>query len=814
MSESKKADKAARDERALIDGAMKRLERCISADKDNRSAAIDDLNFCNGEQWDPAEKKRRSDAGRPALQFNFLQKFVNQVVGDMLENSPSVKVRPEDTKADIEIAKIRQGLISNIEFVSNFPDIKTYASRQLVSSGYGAWRILTRYTEDNPFIQEIYIEGVRNPFLVYMDPDAKDKFGADAKYGFILEKMERDVFEERYSKGQWPGDTLKTGLGMASEKNWYDGSTVVVAEYFCVESEKVMMIQLEDGSAVTEEQFAERKKEWQEKNDTLLAKIVPSAVQAPGLPPGASQGPPPPQGVPQMPGGAPQMALPGPSMQGQMTPPGPPLAQGASPNLLVAGAEALGAEPKVVKKRETEKSVVKHRVLTCMEILDGGIEGHAFPGKFVPIVLVKGPELNIEGKNHVYSLIRHAKDPQKLANYWQTSAAEMIALAPKSPWLGTARQFEGYEGDYAKANTENFPFLKYNPDPDTPGAPQRINPQTPPVAIFEMIRMSEDSIKSVIGMFNADVGAPGSEQTGKAIMARQRPGDIGTSDFSNAIAAAVLHTGRIINEMIPAVYDSERDVRVRHKDETETFVPVNTTVGSAMKAVKDNPELYRGMDPAKLHKLAMTNGRHAKLNDMTSGKYGVVITTGPSYATQRMESSQALLQLMQSAPQQMANALDLVVRNLDFKDSEELEMRLRAPLLAQGIVKPKPGEQPPPSPPPNPAVIKAQAEMGKSQAQTQIAQIRLAQENARLEEQRVRTQIALIELQTVAGDKNIDSTLRLVEAERKHALEAERIRLERERLEHQRIKDGSDIALRASEQFHARQKQGGNVQNA
>lgn len=779
--------KTTKKEQEILDAAIKRLDCCVKADAHNRIAAIDDLNFCNGEQWDAKEKKRRDDMGRPALQFNYLPKFIDQVVGDALHNSPQIKIRPVDSKADINIAKIRQGIISNIEYLSNSKSIYGYGGRQQVSCGYGAWRVLTRYTDDNPFVQEAYIESIRNPFLVYLDPDSKDQFYADAKYGFVMEKMTKERFKEAYPRAQWPSDNFTLGEGLASE-HWYDSDTLTVAEYFTKEYETTTMLQLENGDVVSEEEFTNLSDKWREKNESLLAKIVPAAAAAlpPGPTPGVPPGPPPPQGMP--------------PMAGREQQPGrPPM-----PDPLAVGVDQLGPEPKVAMKRDTERCIIRHRTITCLEILDGGTEGNRFPGKFIPIVLVKGKELNIEGKNYVYSLIRHAKDPQKMANYWMSAGAEVIALAPKTPWVGTAKQFEGYEKDYAAAGVENFPFLKYNADPDAQGPPQRNSPAQPPIAIFEMMRKSEDSIKSVIGMFNADVGAPGSEQTGAAINARQRPGDIATYEFSVNMAGAVAHTGRILNDMIPEVYDSERDVRLRNIDETESFMPVNTTVGAAMRAVKSRPEIY-GLDPARLTQMVAKEGRNAKFNDITVGKYDVVVSTGPSYATQRQESAQALLQLVQSVPEQMAVALDLIVRNMDFKDSDELESRLRKPLLSSGMVKPKPGEVVPPAQP-DPKIIEAQAEMAKIQSHTQIAQVRLEQEKAKLEQQKVRLAMEIAWLQSETGKKDISTVTGLIESERKHELEAERIRLERERLDHQRQKDHNDVALRASEQFHARQK--------
>ena len=116
----------------------------------------------------------------------------------MRHNRARIKVRPVDSAGDVNIAKIRTGLISNIEYLSNAEAIYDYAGEMATSCGYGAWRVLTRYTEENPFLQEVYLERIKNPFLVYMDSSAKSEVYADARYGFVLEKVTREEFEERF----------------------------------------------------------------------------------------------------------------------------------------------------------------------------------------------------------------------------------------------------------------------------------------------------------------------------------------------------------------------------------------------------------------------------------------------------------------------------------------------------------------------------------------------------------------------------------------------------------------------------------------
>ena len=128
------------------------------------------------------------------------------------------------------------------------------------------------------------------------------------------------------------------------------------------------------------------------------------------------------------------------------------------------------------------------------------------------------------------SLIRDAKDPQRLLNFWVTDSAEIVDMIPKAPWIGTARQFEGYEQDYAAANAENFPFLKYNIDQGAP-PPSRVGTAAPPVAVFEQIGQAKQAIRDTIGMFGSDMGDRGPELSGKAILQRQKPGDVGTFAF-------------------------------------------------------------------------------------------------------------------------------------------------------------------------------------------------------------------------------------------------------------------------------------------
>ena len=331
------------------------------------------------------------------------------------------------------------------------------------------------------------------------------------------------------------------------------------------------------------------------------------------------------------------------------------------------------------------------------------LEGEDFPGEYIPLIMVLGITLNVEGKTYVKGLIRDARDAQKLVNYYESALAEVIALAPKAPWVMTPKQVEGFEEDYKHANVKNNPFLLYNQDIENGVAappPMRQSPGAPPVALFQQAARATDNLKRIIGMFGADVGEAGPERTGAAVWAKQKPGDISTYVYAYKLNRAIEYSAKVMNGMISQIIDTERDVRLRDIDDTEKVVPVNTTVERAMDKLKSAPHLYKGLNPLPLTQAYQRGDEKAKFNDLTAGKYEVIVTVGPSYATARQESSAQLLSLINAVPAIGKVGGDIIVEGIDGVQSERLAARLRK-TLPQGMVELREGEVPfkPPMPP-------------------------------------------------------------------------------------------------------------------
>ena len=712
----------------LLELAKKRLKRCLEADQHNRLAAIEDLKFSIGiDQWDPADKQRRSQRGRPTIQINLLPKYIKQVTGEMRQSRGRVDVKPVDSRADVHLAHVRKGIIHNIEYLSNAESIYDQAGKMCVTCGYGAWRINTRETEEDPFVQEIYMEYIKNPFQVYLDPAAKDPMGADSEYGFVLRKISRDEFKEEYPDFEPPGNMLETNVGLSNE-NWYDKENVTVAQYYVRKKVTKKMWRMKDGQILTEEEVEKVHKAWDERK-----KAIDMAIQE------AQQKMAQQQAMQQT--GQPPMEQPGNQPMGGQPPQGPPPAQGIPPSGQPPQGQPpqeipdeMEPRPEVKKTAESYTWKVTSYKITAADIL----KEEEVPGRYIPLVLVKGEETNIEGKPYNEGLIRQAKDPQKLFNYWTTSAAETVALAPKAPWIGTAKQFEGYEDDYKNANVENFPMLYYNSDGDAP-PPQRQHAADPPVAIFTQIAQAQENIRQTIGMYKADVGEDTPERTGAAVTRKQIPGDTATYIYPDNLRKAREHSGKIILWMIPEIYDSERDVRLRDVDDAETTVPINTPAGAALKMITQYPERFTGMDINELKNFIKDKGRDEIYLDMSVGKYDLVVTSGPNFATERQETSESMQRIVAAYPDLMKIGGDIIMGNMDIKDADKLASRMEKVLPLQ-LREQKEGEPPPQAMPPPPQVqlmiektntekIKQQ----KEQLKTKVEMIKLFKETKETE---------------------------------------------------------------------------------
>jgi hypothetical protein len=310
------------------------------------------------------------------------------------------------------------------------------------------------------------------------------------------------------------------------------------------------------------------------------------------------------------------------------------------------------------RSRESDRVKIKYCKINGYEIL----EERDWAGKYIPVVRIVGNEFEVDGRLYVSGLVRNAKDAQRMYNYWVSQEAEMLALAPKAPFIGYGGQFEGYENQWKTANTTNWPYLEVNPDvTDGQGAvlplPQRAQPPMASSGLLQAKAGASEDIKASTGQYNASLGMTSNERSGKAILARQREGDVGTYHYGDNLARGVRHIVRQLVDLIPKVYDTQRVARI-------------IGIDGDTKMVKLNPD-----QPEAVNKIMQGDVVIEKIYNPSVGKYDVVVATGPGYATKRQEALEAMAQLLQGNPQLWTVAGDLFVKNMDWPGAQEMAKR-------------------------------------------------------------------------------------------------------------------------------------------
>jgi hypothetical protein len=588
----------------LLKEIKDRFREAHDAVDSDYNEAIEDLNFAYipGSQWSTEIKSERIRDGRPCFEINKVPYFIDQVVGDIRQNEPSIKIKPVDSKADPKTAEIFTGLIRNIEVQNDAEIAYDTAAESAVACGYGAWRVNTQYSENDQFDQDIVILRIRNPFTIYWDPSAQKWDKSDARYCFITEKIPMDQFKKDYP------DSSLMSFEASKDKNplWGDGKMIRIVEYFTreIEKKKLYLMQNREGQlfVTKEEPDMERLPEfgWQ-----------------------------------------------------------------------------------LMKERDVESHEVKWCKANQSEILEKQTK---WPGKYIPIVMVYGKEINIEGKTKYRGMVRYGKDSQRLYNMFRSTGAEVIALTPKSPYLVTSKMISNYQSKWDTAHKKNYPYLPYDPDPSNAQLiPRRAEPIMASSGIAQEVNIADQEMHDTLGLQQSSLGQKSNEKSGRAIMARQKEGDTAQYPYYDNLGRAMKYEARILIDLIPKIYDTARIIRIMNEDGSGSFVPVN------------QPFVEQGQ-----------NGGEAiqRIYDLAVGKYDAMVSIGPSFTTQREEAAQSMIAFIEAVPAAAPLIGDLLAKNLDWPGAQEIEKRLK--LLLPPQLQGGEGGQPPKPPPPDVNQIMAQ----------------------------------------------------------------------------------------------------------
>ena len=585
------------DEGALLSRIRNFYDDGVGAWEENRRMHSEDLNFIyNAEamgQWDPVVLQNRR--GKPCYTFNRCLQPVNMVVADMRQTRPAGKVRPASDGASEAVADVFAGLCRSIEQASRAEQIYKEQFKFAVAGGFGAWRIMPTYMQDDgegAFDQVLRIINIANPQTVVWDPQCADACAGDANRCIVAERISDEVYKTLYPDG----DMVSLNVSRDSY-GWYTDKEVRIAEYFERVPREKWIAKMTDGSV---------------RDYDADLKATEAHLEEHGL---------------------------------------------DGPNVTRIAVNKKTGEKMI---RKTVKWQVMWVKIDGSSILEGP---YYYDWKRIPVVRCPGRYINIEGRKKFQSLVRHAKDAQRSYNSRASDTIERSALLPKAPYLVTEAMIKGYENEWNQANVASRPYLPYNVDKNAEGGmPFRTPPLDLPQGAMALAQMSIQDIQATIGYFDPALGNADdmNRVSGKALVQHTKRSDLGSYEFIDGYSSAQQLTWEMMVDMIPTVMDSERVERIIGHDLTEKLVTIN----------QEDPHTGD------------------IINDLSKGVYDVQVTIGPSFQSARQESLDTLISFAEAMPTVAPVIQDLIAKNIDSPDAQEMAKRLRIPLIQQGIIQP------------------------------------------------------------------------------------------------------------------------------
>lgn len=660
-----------------------------------REQALTDLDFLAGEQWDPSIKGMRDATGRPALTVNRLPQFVRQVTNEQRQSKPSVTVNPVDSGSDKRTAEVLQGCIRNVEYTSNADAAYAAGGQSAAITGLGYWDVRAEYEDERSFEQRLTIARIPNPMSVVMDPGAKELAGDDARWAVIS----TDVSDGEW-KSLWPDREKPVGSGWDgrgdSPPDWVAKDGVRIHEFRYIDEEPDTLIDDPEGAGpVLASELAE-----------VAAAVTEEAT---GVPMSAKE-------------------------------------RAELPERIVAKAKATGTATRLTSRR-----IARWAKIAGDEVIERG----ELAGRYIQVVRVVGTEIVKDGETIYEGVIRHARDTQRMLNYFVSAEAEAIALTPKAPFVAAEGQIEGYEDTWETANSKTHSVLPYKPvsiGGHVVPPPQRVNAEANVSAITNARMQAADDLKAVTGIYDAALGARSNEQSGRAILARESQAQTANFHFQDNLAMAIRYTGRILIDLIPKIYTGPRVLRILGEDASKPeMVPVNGAQGE-----------FRG-EPVN----------EENLIDLNAGRYDVAVSMGPSYVSRRQEAAAQLLELIRVNPSISQVAGDLLVEAMDIPGGTAIAERIRKILPPE--IRPPDEKQPPPQ------LLAQQLQQAMAMNEQLTQQLNKAMDaieaNAQDNETKERIEVLKLRTQLAIATATLESKEQIATLNKESALLAKRLTL-------------------------------------
>ena len=557
------------------------FEAAKDVETDNREMSRDDNRFIDDPagQWE--SDVFSSADNKPRYTFDRTTPIVEQIAGEIEQADFDIRIKPAGGDATKDDAKLLDGMVRNIENISDASHIFNNAARSMVKSGIGGWRVKRAYLDDNSFDQDLIISPILDfANRVWFDPNSKEQNKSDSRYCFLIQPISPDEFKEKFP--DFDGAPVSVTDTKTNTDFGYSNDDVFLGQIYYKKEETRELLLMTDGQVlVNDDDFKDIEDELAERGITVKNRRK-------------------------------------------------------RPNTIIM-SRLFDANGWIVDEEETVFN-------------------------YIPVIPVYGNYTIDCNKTRYRGVVRKLKDTQRVMNYSMSREIEEGALAPRAKIWMTQKQAAGHESQIQTLNTNSDPVQFYNWDSDAPGIPQQTGGAQINPGLRTMSQDMSQSLNMTAGLFAANMGDNPGLQSGVAIERLQNKGDTGTVSYFSSMEVAICHTGRIIIDALPRVYDTERMVRVMQEDGSFDITTINQEVTDR------------------------ETGRRVVVNDLSKGQYDVTCSAGPSFQNRQQEAVTGIIDAARVNPSIMEIGSDIFMKNQMFPGAEQIAERMREQLFNAGVI--------------------------------------------------------------------------------------------------------------------------------
>ncbi len=664
-------------------------------------------NFVMGRQWTDDEEDMLKTYKKVPLQFNKLATLVNSLLGEQQQNTPQLEVVPL-SNCDEETASLRSMLVKDIMLSTDAKTVYQVGAGQAFIGGFGAFMLDTDYASPVSFEQDIIYRHYKDASRCYWDLGAEETSKIDGMHGGYIARMTRKKFRQVYGKdieskvnefARITASEQEIALAVQPDLkedsfSWADDEGITINHYYKRSFKKDKLYKMSNGKSLVQEELDElieksRDITMQMQQQQAMMGEYSGMEQQPGMP-----GMPPMQ---EMPGNDKGMEI--------------------EDNADIITLYDEGQPVRIEDSRDIKRSRIIHYEIAGDYILD---ETDA-PFDDIPIVFMdQNSYYDKDGKQICRPFIIDAVDAQRYINYLGTQSAFMLKISRYDQYIASKKNVQSLDTQRMWKDPYVVQGAILYDESPSGAKPEQLRPPELSMSLVQQYERAIQDLYTSTGLYPTQLGQQGNEVSGAAIDARTRQGSYSTYVAFNSVNRGISAGGRLLNQAVPRVFDSERVINLMTPDEGRKNITLN-----------------QQMDDY---------GDHIK-NDIRKGTFEVRLQAGPSYEGQKAQALESLNMVLQANPQLLNLFADLYAENLPLVNTIEIKNRLKTIVPPNIIEAGKTGKMPSDTGQNQPSPEEQQAQMQQQQmqqqAQFQMAQLELKKQELELKKQQMQIDLEI-----------------------------------------------------------------------